>query len=119
MTGQRSAHATDKNISEAFSLTEGTGDDVHLVHDSVSVPDPSSSGPVQTHGVHFVHKGQSAKLVGSVTHFFQRAHGPCGEHGVGSLDYSYFYDINNKNYVFVVFINEMQGCGDSHSSRSS
>jgi len=78
-------------------LTEGTRDDIHFVHDFVSVSNPSSSGPVKTHSMHFIHKGNSTKLVGNITHLFKRAHSSCRGHDI------YQNNSNPKNAKAKVF----------------
>lgn len=59
--------------------TERSRNDVHLWHDSVPVPNPSASGPVQPHRVDLIHEGDRPELVGHITELFQRAHGTCGD----------------------------------------
>lgn len=53
--------------------TQSAGDDVHLVHDPVSVPYAASSGPVQAHGMNLIHKGDGTILVGNITHLLKGA----------------------------------------------
>ena len=57
-------------------LTKGSWDDVHLVHDCVSIANATPSCAIQSHGVHFVHKGDGTVFMGDITHLFQRTHRP-------------------------------------------
>lgn len=86
ITSQRGTYVTGEGVVRGFlslarvMLTKGSRDDVHLVHGSVSVSDASSSGPIQAHGMNFIHKRNGTKLVGNITHLFQWAHSSCREH---------------------------------------
>lgn len=65
-------------------ITQGSRDDVHLVHHSVAFSNSSSVFTIKTNGMDFINERESSILVGNVAKLLERWDGPA--HRVDSLE---------------------------------
>ncbi|EGW02312.1 hypothetical protein I79_006410 [Cricetulus griseus] len=61
--------------SNPKTLTKSSRDDVKLVHNSITLPNPRTPGSIQSYSMDFIHEGQGPILVGHITQFLQRTDG--------------------------------------------
>ena len=75
LTGGRLAF--DRNMRSALlKLTESAGYKIHLVHDTVSLPDAAASFTIESHRVYFINKRDGSVVVRDVTQLLQGRNGP-------------------------------------------
>lgn len=65
-------------------FTQCSSDDIHLVHDSITFPNPRSLGSVEPDGMDFIHEGETSVLVGDVAELLQRR--DVTSHGVDGFE---------------------------------
>lgn len=49
------------------SLTKSSRNDVNLMHNSITLPNPSTPGSIQSYSMDFIHKGQGTMFMGYIT----------------------------------------------------
>mmetsp|Transcript_10054 Transcript_10054/g.16720 ORF Transcript_10054/g.16720 Transcript_10054/m.16720 type:complete len:207 (-) Transcript_10054:575-1195(-) len=76
--------SSDVTTDGSIGFAERSTDNIHLVHDIVTISDTRTTVAIQTHCVDLVNKCQRAILVRYITELFQRTHITC--HGMNSLE---------------------------------